>query len=110
MRDRRLGAPQLARDFHALVKQRLVVLERNVERQVFTSIVAALGSNRPDRRSADQASPIAGQHAERAEMMVADPYRVHAEFVGIECFCQDIDDEPIRRAQIVAVVIVAQRK
>ena len=52
----------------------------------------------------------AGQHAERIEMMLADPGRMHAELVGIERLGGDVGDELVRGARIIFVVIIAQRK
>src|SRR5580700_5936030 len=52
----------------------------------------------------------AGQHAERIEMMLADPGRVHAELVGVKRFRCDIGDELVRGAIVVFVVVVAQRE
>src|SRR6185437_1002764 len=49
-------------------------------------------------------------HAERVEMVLADPGRMHAELVGIERFRRDIGDELVGGAGIVVVVIVAQRE
>src|SRR6266536_3180642 len=51
-----------------------------------------------------------GQHPERAEMMFADPYGVHAELLRVERLRRDIRDELIRRARVAQVVIVAQRE
>ena len=50
------------------------------------------------------------QHAERIEMMLADPGRMHAELVGIERLGGDVGDELIRRTIVVFVVVVAQRE
>ena len=51
-----------------------------------------------------------GQHAERVEMMLADPGRVHAELVGVERLGGDVGDERVGVARIVLVVIVAERE
>ena len=51
-----------------------------------------------------------GQHAQRVEMMLADPGRVHADLVGIERLSRDVGDELVRRPWVVLVVIVAQRE
>jgi len=52
----------------------------------------------------------ARQHAERVEMMLADPGRVHAELFGMERFGADVGDELVRGAGVFFVVIVAQRE
>ena len=52
----------------------------------------------------------AGQHAQRIEVMLADPGRVHAKFLGIECLGGDVRNELVRGTDIVFVVIVAQRE
>ena len=49
-----------------------------------------------------------GQHAERIEMMLADPGRMHAELVGIQRFVGDVGDELVGRARVVRVMVVAQ--
>ena len=51
-----------------------------------------------------------GQNAERVEMMLADPGRVHAELVGIERLGDDVGDELIGGAGIVGVMVVAERE
>jgi len=38
----------------------------------------------------------AGKHAERIEMVLADPSRIHAKLVGIERFRRNIGDELVR--------------
>ena len=50
----------------------------------------------------------AGQNAERVEMVLADPGRVHAELVGIERLGGDVGNELIGGARVVFVVVVAQ--
>jgi hypothetical protein len=50
----------------------------------------------------------AGEDAERVEMMLPDPGRVHAERIGIERFRGDVGDELVRAARIVVVMVVAQ--
>ena len=52
----------------------------------------------------------AGENAERIEMMLADPDRMHAELLGVQRFGGDVGDELVGRAGIVLVVIVAKRK
>src|SRR5271155_3320535 len=52
----------------------------------------------------------AGQHAERVEVMFADPGRMHAESVGIKRLGGDVGDELVRITRVVFVVIVAQRE
>src|SRR4029453_3740367 len=52
----------------------------------------------------------AGQHAQRIEMVLADPRRVHAELVGIERLLRDVGDELVCRPRVVLVVIVAEGK
>ena len=51
-----------------------------------------------------------GQHAERAEMMLADPRRVHPQLFGIQRLVDDVRDELVGRARVVVVVVVAQRE
>ena len=52
----------------------------------------------------------AGQHAERIEVVLADPGGVHAELVGIERLGGNVGDELVRGAGVIVVVIVAQRE
>ena len=52
----------------------------------------------------------AGEHAQRVEVMLADPGRVHADLVGIQRLSRDVGDELVRRPRVVLVVIVAQRE
>ena len=124
---------------------RLVVVERDVERQIFAPVVAAAGGEidaavaeqierRPllgdadrmvqrqhghGRRKADMLGARGdvgehqlgrGEHAERVEMMLADPGRMHAELVGVERLGGDVGDELVGVARVVLVVIVAQRE
>ena len=63
--------------------------------------------HRGDRRQHDIG---AGQHAESREMMLADPGRMHADFLGIHRLFADIGDEFVRTPGIVFVIIVAQRE
>ena len=51
-----------------------------------------------------------GKHAERIEVMLADPGRVHAELFGIERLGGDVGDELVRGTGIVVVMIVAERE
>ena len=62
------------------------------------------------RRDIGEHQVGAGQHAERVEMMLADPGRVHAELVGIERLGGDVGDELVGGARIVRVMVVAQRE
>src|SRR5258705_8013979 len=41
-------------------------------------------------------------------MMLADPGRMHAEPIGVQCFFRYVGDELVRRPRVVLVVIVAQ--
>ncbi len=52
----------------------------------------------------------AGQHAERIEVVLADPGRMHAELVGVERLGGDVGDELVRGSTVVFVVVVAQRE
>src|SRR5580700_1597359 len=52
----------------------------------------------------------AGQYAERIEMMLADPGRMHAELVGVKRLGGDVGDELVGGAIVVFVVVVAQRE
>ncbi len=143
MRDRRVLRPQPPDDFHALLEDRLVVVERHAERGVFLPVIAAAGGE-IDAPAAQQieARPLLGdadrmmqrqhrhcrrqpdalrargdirerkvgarQHAKRAEMMLADPGRVHPQLLGIQRLVDDVRDQLVRRARIVGVVVVAQ--
>ena len=62
------------------------------------------------RRDIGQHEVGAGQHAERVEMMLADPGRMHAELVGVKRLGGDVGDELVGVARVVFVVIVAQRE
>ena len=72
------------------------------------------GRREPDvlgaRRDIGQHQLGAGQHAERVEMMLADPGRMHAELVGVERLGGDVGDELVGVARVVLVVIVAERE
>src|SRR5262249_16142251 len=48
------------------------------------------------------------EHAQRVEMVLADPSRVHAEPVGVQGLLRDVGDELVRRPRVVFVVIIAQ--
>ena len=73
-----------------------------------------------DRRRQPQPRRIGGnigkhhvrarQHAERIEMVFADPGRVHADLFGIKRLGGDVGDELVRGAPIILVVIVAERE
>ena len=52
----------------------------------------------------------AREHAERVEMMFADPGRMHTELVSIDRLGGDVGDELVGITRIVFVVIVAQRE
>jgi len=52
----------------------------------------------------------AGQHAERVEVMLADPGRMHADLFGVKRLGGDVGDELVGRAGIVFVMVVAQRE
>ena len=62
------------------------------------------------RRDIGQHQLGGGEHAERVEMVLADPGRVHAELVGVERLGGDVGDELVGVARIVFVVIVAERE
>jgi hypothetical protein len=49
-----------------------------------------------------------GKHAERVEMMFADPGRMHAELVGVDRLVGDVGDELVGAARIVGVGVVAE--
>ena len=120
-----------AHQLHALLEDALVVVEGDVERQVFAPVVAAAGGeidpaaaqqierrpllgdadrmmqrqHRHRRREPDvlrargdigEHEVGAGQHAERVEMMLADPGRMHAELVGEQRLVEDVGDELVR--------------
>ena len=128
VRDAAVGRPQPAHQFEALLENSLVVLERDVERQIFALVVAAAAGEidaavgqkierRPllgdadrmmqrqhgDRGREPDARGVggdvsehhvrAGQYAERIEVMLADPGRMHAELVGQERLGGDVGDE-----------------
>src|SRR5262249_54970827 len=137
--------PQLAHDFEAFFENLLIVLEGNMERQIFAPVVTAAAGEidapagqkverRPllgdadrmmqrqhvDSRREAQPRGIGGdisqhhvrtrQHAERVEMMFADPGRMHADLLGVQRLGGDVGDEMVRGACVVFVVIVAQRE
>src|SRR5262245_59161223 len=52
----------------------------------------------------------AGQHAQRIEVMLTDPGRMHAKLLGVECLGSDVGDELIRGAGIVFIVVVTERE
>ena len=62
------------------------------------------------RRDVGQHQVGAGQDAERVEMMLADPGRMHAELFGIERLVGDVLDEGVGGTGVVLVVIVAERE
>ena len=143
MRDAVGRRPQFSQHLEPLVEDALIVLERDMERQIFALVVAAASGEidasvaeqierRPLLRDADRVMQRqhrhrgrepdvlrarrdigehqvrTGEHAERVEMMLADPGRVHAELVGQERFLGDVGDELVRGPGVVLVVIVAQ--
>src|SRR5207253_5252711 len=52
----------------------------------------------------------AGEHTQRAEMMLADPRRVEADLFSINRLVHDVGDKPIGGSGVVRVTIVAQRE
>src|SRR5262249_2457357 len=52
----------------------------------------------------------AGQHAERVEMVLADPNRVHAELLGVQRLVDNLLHKLVRGTRITVVVIVAERE
>jgi len=62
------------------------------------------------RRDIRQRQVGARQHAQRAEMVLANPRRMHAQRFGIQRLIDDIGNKLVRRGRIVGVVVVAQRK
>src|SRR5271165_1715580 len=62
------------------------------------------------RRHIGQHQIGAGKHAERAEMMLADPRRVEADLLSVNRLVEDVGDEAVRVAAVVIVVVVAQRE
>jgi hypothetical protein len=52
----------------------------------------------------------AGQHAERAEMMLADPSGMKAHLLGVHSLGEDVGDEGVGLPLIVLVVVVTQRE
>jgi hypothetical protein len=51
-----------------------------------------------------------GQHAQRAEMVLADPCRVQTYIFGVDRLIDDVGDELVGRARIVAIGVVAERE
>ena len=72
------------------------------------------GRRQPDARAAcrdrREHEIGAGEHAERVEMVLADPGRMHADRLAVERLGRDVGDELIRRARVIVVVVVAQRE
>ena len=72
------------------------------------------GRREPDvfgaRRDIGEHQIGAGEHAERVEVMLADPGRVHAELVGIERLVGNVGDELVGVARVVFVVVIAERE
>ena len=52
----------------------------------------------------------AGEHPQRAEMMLADPRRVEADLFGIDRFVDDVGDKPVGGSVVIPVTIVAERE
>ena len=139
------ACPELAHQFEPLVENRLVVLEGDVERQIFALVVATAGGEihpavaqkidggpllrHPDgvvqrqdgHRGRETDVPGArgnvrkhdvgrGKHAQRVEMMLADPCGTHADLIGVKRFSRDIGHELVGRAMVVLVMIVAERE
>lgn len=52
----------------------------------------------------------AGEHPQRAEVMLADPRRAEAHLFGINRLVDDVGDEPIGAPGLVRVTIVASRE
>src|SRR5262249_996645 len=50
----------------------------------------------------------AGQNAERVEMMLADPGRMHAKLIGVECLRGDVRNKGLGVTLIIFVVIIAK--
>src|SRR5215471_15394895 len=72
------------------------------------------GRREPDafrpRRDIGQHQIGAREHAERAEMMLADPGRVEADLFGIDRLVENIGDEGVGIPAVVVVVVVAKRE
>jgi hypothetical protein len=135
--------PERTHEFQALVEDRLIVLERHMEREVFAPVIAAPGrkidaavaqeiKRRPllgdtdgmvQRQNRDRGSEAdmpgacrdvgehevrTREHAERIEMVFADPGRMHPELVGVKRLGSNVVDQLIGRAGIVLIMIVAQ--
>jgi hypothetical protein len=145
VRDAVFRRPEFAHELQSFLEDSLIVLEGNVERQIFALVVtAACGEidaavrkqieRRPLFRDADRMMQRqhgdrrrqpdvlrargdigeheigAGEHAQRIEMMLADPCGMHAECVGVQRFVRDVGNELVRRPRIIFVVVVAQRE
>ena len=61
-----------------------------------------------ERGDAGQEGRRRGIDAERIEMVLADPDRVHAEPIGEEGFLANVQDETLGTPRIVGIMIVAQ--
>jgi hypothetical protein len=62
------------------------------------------------RRDVGEHQVGTGQHAERIEMVLADPRGMHPELIGVERLGRDVGHELVGRARVVGVVVVAQRE
>jgi hypothetical protein len=51
-----------------------------------------------------------GEHAQGAEMVLADPGRMEADRFGIDRLVDDVGDEAVGASRIAFVVVVAQRE
>ncbi len=60
------------------------------------------------RRHLRQHEIGAGEDAERREMMLADPRRMHPDRVGVDGLVEDVGDEQARGAHLAHVVVVAE--
>jgi hypothetical protein len=145
VRDAVFRRPEFAHELKPFLEDSLIVVEGNVERQIFALVVTAPGGEidaavrkqierRPLFRDADRMMQRqhgdrrrqpdmlrargdigkhevgAGEHAQRIEMVLADPCGMHAERIGEQRFVRDVGNELVRRPRIVFVVIVAQRE
>jgi hypothetical protein len=52
----------------------------------------------------------AGQDAERIEMMLADPGRMHAKLIGVECLRSNVRNKGVGVTRIIFVVVIAERE
>src|SRR6266478_7881161 len=50
------------------------------------------------------------EHAETAEVMLADPGGIHSYLFGVDRFVEDVGDDLIGAAPIILVVVIAQRE